>query len=324
MPLTLPPISRRRFLTTSVAGVAAIVLGPRWSTAAAAGQRDPDRIALLSDIHCPANPKSSERGVNMTQHFQQAIAQVLELEKSDRRPAAAIVSGDCAYHTGDVEDYQALLGVIAPLAEAGLPIHMAMGNHDERQHFAQTVPYQKLGANAAQRAMDSRHLLLLRSPRVDWVLLDSCDKVNASPGLLGPEQLDRLKGLLDAPERSNKPVIVVVHHEPISAPRPATGPASTQPVKKPSLVDARGLLDLLLPRKQVKAVVYGHTHVWSVQQLDGLHMVNLPAVAYVFDAAQPSAWVDCRLADEGMRLELHCLKANHPKQGEAADLRWRS
>ena len=325
MPISINPISRRRFLAGSVAGAAAIALGDSCSFGALGEQRDSDRIVLLSDIHIAMDPAKAERGVNMTQHLKQAVAEVLELEKSERRPAAAIVNGDCAYHTGETGDYEAMLGLLAPLSAAGLPMHLAMGNHDQRERFWAAVPYEKLGAGVAKRGLESRQVLVVRSPRVDWVILDTLDKTNSTPGLLGREQIQWLKEVLDAPERASKPVIVMIHHDPIVTPttRPTTGPASTRPAAVTGLVDTPALLEVVMPRKQVKALVFGHTHVWSIKELNGLHLVNLPTVAYVFNPAQPSGWVDCRVSDQGMRLELHCLDAKHPKHGDVADLRWR-
>ncbi len=326
MPISLAPISRRSFLAGAVAGAAAIVLRDQWCVGAPGNGRDPDRVVLLSDTHIAMDADRVERGVNMSRHLRQAVAEILELDKTDRRPAAAIVNGDCALHTGETGDYEALLGLLAPLSAAGLPIHLAMGNHDQRDRFWSAVPYEKLGVGAGKRGMESRQVLVVPSPRVDWVILDSLDKTNNTPGLLGEEQVRWLKAVLDAPERAGKPVIVMIHHDPIVAPatRPTTGPASAQPAKITGLVDTPALLEVVMRRKQVKALMFGHTHRWSISRLDGLHLVNLPTVAYVFNPVQPSGWVDCRLTDQGMRLELRSINRAHPRHGEVVDLNWRT
>jgi hypothetical protein len=62
-----------------------------------------------------------------------------------------------------------------------------------------------------------------------------------------------------------------------------------------------------------------------LKQRDGLHLVNLPAVAYVFmKGKQPSAWVDCILASDGMALELRSLDPAHPAHGKKTELKWRT
>ena len=80
---------------------------------------------------------------------------------------------------------------------------------------------------------------------------------------------------------------------------------------------------MLLPRRQVKALLFGHTHVWSVKQREGLHMINLPAVAYVFNPLQPCGWVDAHLGENGMNIALRCLDPMHRWNGQTHELQWR-
>jgi hypothetical protein len=61
-----------------------------------------------------------------------------------------------------------------------------------------------------------------------------------------------------------------------------------------------------------------------VKEQDGLHLVNLPAVAYAFQDGYPIGWVDWRLSDSGAKLELRCVDPAHPQQGEKHELAWRS
>src|SRR4051812_18151327 len=136
----LPPIARRRFLVGSLAAGAGLLLRRPLLAAEETVQSapvDPHRVALLSDTHIAADPKLSARGVNMFDHMKQVCGEVLKL---DKRPAAVLVNGDCAYNTGEAEDYATFLGLLKPLREAGLPIHLALGNHDHREHFWQAIP----------------------------------------------------------------------------------------------------------------------------------------------------------------------------------------
>ncbi|HZK82403.1 MAG TPA: hypothetical protein VFC46_15080 [Humisphaera sp.] len=93
MPITLAPLSRRRFLAGSIAAAAAMLTGRRLFGAGGV-DADPHRFALLSDIHVSADKTLKAHGVTMAEHLQQALAEVLQLEKP---PACAIVNGDCAY-----------------------------------------------------------------------------------------------------------------------------------------------------------------------------------------------------------------------------------
>jgi hypothetical protein len=57
-----------------------------------------------------------------------------------------------------------------------------------------------------------------------------------------------------------------------------------------------------------KAYIYGHTHTWKVEHDDsGLHLVNLPPVAYAFKDGDPSGWVHAMLEPDGMSLALRCI-----------------
>lgn len=302
MPVSLPPLSRRGFIARSVAASLGLAFGP-YLLSAQEPEADPHRFALLSDTHIAANPAARERGVVMYDHLQQVCD---ELIKSSPSPLTVLINGDCALRTGQKKDYATFLKLIRPLREHGMSVHLTMGNHDERQNLWAALP----GAEEHAGGLPERQSVLLRTPRADWIMLDSLDRTNRSPGLLGEAQLAWLKAALD--ERRDRPVIVLVHHQPDRRKLPS------------GLIDTGPLMDLLVPRKQVKALLYGHTHEWDVTQRDGLHCVNLPAVAYVFTPGQPSGWVDCRLDDDRMALELRCLDTTHSKHGDRHELIWRS
>ena len=340
MPVSLLPVSRRGFLAGSMAGAAALLLGRGGLWAAETNLPDPHRVALLSDIHIATDLKKVERNVNMAEHLQSAVGEVAKLLRNAGGPATAFINGDCAHHTGELGDYSNVVNLLGPLTDAGLPIHLSMGNHDRRDHLWKTLPWEKWGGGGRVKAIDSRHVLIVSTPRAEWIVLDSLDKTNQTPGVLGEEQLAWLKGALDAPGMAQKNVLVMVHHHPqgfqpsemVSAPAsmPASGtmpgttqPAATQPRKISGMVDTEALLDLLLPRKQVKALLFGHTHIWKIKERDGMHLINLPAVAYPFKAVEATGWVDCRLGEDGMKLELRCIDPKHPKHGEVAELKWR-
>jgi 3',5'-cyclic AMP phosphodiesterase CpdA len=318
MPITLPPISRRKFVASSVAAGAALVAGTRWLRAADEIPAAPEEcFALLSDLHIDRDPAAVERKVNMAEHLRQSVGQVLALPPG-RRASAVLVCGDCAHHTGEPADYAGLLTLLRPVQDAGLPTHLALGNHDHRERFREAMPLQQLGPGAS-RLLESRHLLHIPGRHADWVLLDSLDKVNATPGTLGEEQRRRLIQLLDAPQQAAKPTLVMVHHNPTF---PAAG--ATQPAKTSGLTDTAELMDILLPRKHVKALFFGHTHVPTISRREGMHLVNLPATAYVFNSELPSAWTHCRLQAQGARLELRCLNDAHPRHAETTELQWRA
>ena len=82
-----------------------------------------------------------------------------------------------------------------------------------------------------------------------------------------------------------------------------------------------GLADL---EKRLGTLTVGvFLHVWRTTEQDGLHFVNLPAVAYAFNAAEVTGWVDCRLQDHGMTLEVRAHDPQHAAHGKVTEFAWR-
>jgi 3',5'-cyclic AMP phosphodiesterase CpdA len=250
-----------------------------------------------------ADPSLKARGINMADHFTNVSRELIALPK---RPAGVFITGDCAYNSGQAGDYRQVRDSLEPIRGAQMPVHLALGNHDNRERFWEVLPKEK----AAQRPLAERQVALLRTPRANWFILDSLEKTLSTPGLLGQAQLDWLAGALDA--NADKPALVLVHHN----------PGITDNI---GLKDSAAFLELIRPRKQVKAYVFGHTHNWDVWRDDsGIHLINLPPVAYVFDAAKPSGWVHALLEPNGMTLELRCVGPAHKSQGQIVKLAWRA
>ena len=301
MPIHLPAISRRQFLIRSLAGGAALALSP--SLLADAKRTDPNSWALLSDIHLAADRTQVARGINMTDHFTSVSRELLALPKC---PAGVFITGDCAYNSGQLPDYVLVTDLLQPIRAAQMPVHLALGNHDNRERFWEALQAEK----AAPRPLADRQVALLRTPHANWFVLDSLEKTLSSPGLLGREQLDWLAGALDA--NPNKPALVLIHHNPgISG--------------NIGLKDTAALYEVIRPRKQVKAYIFGHTHAWKVRQDEsGIHLINLPPVAYVFTPGEPAGWVHATLESKGMSLELRCVDQTHKSHGQVAKLQWRA
>lgn len=302
MPVYLAPFSRRQFLKRSLALGAGIALAPgAW---ASEKSTDAHSWALLSDIHLAADRNRVERGVNMAEHFTTVSRHLLALPKN---PASVLVCGDCAFNSGQSADYSVVADLLQPIRAGRMPVHLMLGNHDNRERFWEGFPAEK----AAARPLADRQVALVRTPYANWFLMDSLERTQSTPGLLGKEQLDWLKESLDANPR--KPALVFVHHNP--------GIDGGNMGLKDTLL----LLDIIRPRKQVKAYIFGHTHHWGVSQdYSGLHLINLPAVAYVFAAGEPSGWVHATLRPQGMQLKLHCVDPTHKDNGQVVKLDWRA
>jgi Icc protein len=303
MPLHLPPLSRRRFLaSTTLATAATLFNRPLWG---AEKPVDEDCWALFSDIHIAADRTTVARSINMASHFEAASRDVLALPS---HPARLLISGDCAFNSGEAGDYATVTELLRPLRETGIPIDLTVGNHDNRGHFWNALA----DAKAAKRPVADRNVAIIKTPLVNWFVLDSLEKTLQTPGIFGEPQLEWLARELDA--RMHKPVIVVAHHN-----LPLMGGANM------AAKDGDKLMEIIRPRKQVKAYFFGHTHVWQhMQDESGIHLVNLPPVAYVFKEGEPSGWVQAMLRKDGTRLQLHCLDRTHKDHGQVLDLKWRA
>src|SRR2546423_8124615 len=194
MPINLAPISRRRFLRRSIAASAALAISP--SLFGATKRTDENSWALLSDIHLAADPAQLGRGINMADHF---VAVSRELTALPKRPAGVFINGDCAFNSGERADYARIADSLKPLREAQMPIHLTLGNHDNRERFWEAFEQQK----AAERPLADKQAALIRTSRVNWIVLDSIEQTLSTPGLLGQEQLAWLAKTLDA--NPNKP-----------------------------------------------------------------------------------------------------------------------
>ncbi len=303
MPFTLPQLSRREFLKRTALAGAAVTFAPSSYAGLFGKSRDKHTFVFFSDTHIAADPAQTYLNVNMTDHLATCLR---ELAAWPVKPAAVIVNGDLAYLTGKPEDYVAFgKGIAAVRAIA--PIHLTLGNHDERKNFWSAFPHdaKKL------KSVPQKQVGVFSSDRANWFLLDSLLDSGKTPGEVGAAQLEWLARELDA--RRQKPAVVMVHHNP-QFPKVTTG-----------LKDSSALLELLASRRQAKALIFGHTHDWKISQHEcGLHLINLPPTCYPFKEGRPSGWVRATLASNAMEIELRCLDAKHPEHAQVQTLKWRA
>ena len=315
MPFTLEACDRRTFarglLATglSATGLGAAGFGTTEAELAAADPPakpvDPDRWTLLSDIHVPADPSTERDGFRPAEHLGRIVERILA---APTRPAHVFVNGDCAFRTGEPGDYAALVRQFAPIRDAGTPIHLTLGNHDRRDAF-RALPAAFRGDASP---LESHQVAVIETPRVDFILLDSLDRINELPGRLGKEQLAWLdEALARSPD---KPAVIAMHHPPEFVPLP----------ERIGLVDTWPLLAVIGRRRRVKALFFGHLHNWTRTEIGGVHYIGLPATAYSFAANRPLGWVEAVLRDDGMKLELRCLDTRQAEHGELVDFPWRS
>jgi 3',5'-cyclic-AMP phosphodiesterase len=300
MPVTLLP-SRRAFLASASAGV--LVFRPALARGAEA---DPHRVALLSDSHIGEKAEATDRDCNMADRLKTVAAEVAKLAP---KPACAVVNGDLAHKTGTATEYTLFASLIEPVREAGIPLHLGLGNHDNFTRFAEGL--EKL--RPKEKPVEGKQVTVVELERANLFVLDSYDPKNTVGGILGESQLKWLAKALD--DRKTKPAVVCAHH-PLQFDAPKSGKAN-------GIGDTTDFWPVLKDRPQVKAFVFGHTHTWKLAVRDGIHLINLPAIGYPFAKAEVTGWVDASFTEKGVKLEVRALDPKHAKHGDKAELTWR-
>jgi 3',5'-cyclic AMP phosphodiesterase CpdA len=234
----------------------------------------------------------------MADNLQRVVAEVVSAG-----PDHVLVNGDLALATGERADYATLQELLLPLTSRGIPLYVTPGNHDDRANLVAAF------SPASDPAVPDKVVSSALIGGVHWIFLDSLEQFSPICGSLGAVQRDWLARKLDS---TAAPAIVCVHHNPE---RSLVG-----------LQDTDKLLGIILPRRRVKAVIFGHTHEFRLWQDDGLHFVNLPACGYclLLKPNVPLGWVWARVGQSGMRLEFCGVTLRDRGHGTTHDLPWRS
>jgi 3',5'-cyclic AMP phosphodiesterase CpdA len=290
--------SRRRFF--HLAGLAALAFPLRgWAALDTSGG---DEVVILNDIHLTGVPedKISANARDDDDHLRAAVQQILALPK---KPAAVIINGDLALSVGTAADYAVVRELIAPLRDAGIPVHLTLGNHDVRDVFTQAFPEMK----SASALKEPRHNGLIDLPSTRLILLDTLDQTPGPAGKLGTEQIAWVLAKID--EVPTKQVILVGHHNP-----QVGGDTSHY---KGGLADTAEFWPEIAKRQQVKAYIHGHTHEWTQASESRIHIISTIACAYVFNPnTNAVGWTSARFNAHGFELKLHTLETAHAWSGE--------
>lgn len=290
-------ITRRRFLHVSLAAAGGLIaLTP--SRAPAQADRKQVRWAFLSDAHIPADPENNYRGFYPYRNFEKAIAQV-----AADLPEGVVITGDLARLTGQMGDYENFRKLLMPVL-GKRPAYLALGNHDDRAVFLDVFEDHVGKA----RPVKDKHVVTVDAGPVRFILLDSLLATNQTAGQLGKAQRSWLQSYLQTSD--DKPVILFFHH--------------TLGDGDGDLLDVLWLYEIVKPVKKVKAIVYGHSHEYKTTELEGIHLINVPATAYTFNDKEPAGWIEARLTAEGGEFILHAIAGNTELDGRVEGLHWRS
>jgi 3',5'-cyclic-AMP phosphodiesterase len=293
-----PTRDRRSFLKTTLLGGALLSLTQSRDARANPIPTQPHRfhLALLSDTHVPGDREHGHRGFNPWVNLQQIVPQVVESQ-----PEGVIICGDAARLDGKRSDYEELRALLAPIADR-TPVYIGLGNHDDRGPFFEVFP----DPPGTRPSAGGRHITLIEHDVVRILILDSLLYVDRVAGFLGRAQRTWLETSL--PKLNDRPLVLMVHH--------------TLGDGDGDLLDADRLFALLSPHPHVKAIFYGHSHVWNISERAALRLINLPATGYNFRDQDPVGWIDASFHPTGVDLTLRALAGNRTDDGRTTRVEW--
>ena len=192
------------------------------------------------------------------------------LRTLEPRPAFAVIGGDLV-SPGVLEphrplapeefvpSYQLLQSLLQPLT---FPVHMLLGNHDNRRAFYQVIEPQA-------EITDRPYYYSFDYQAWHFVALDSVE-LGEVGGYLDAEQLAWLRDDLNA--HRAQPTLALVHHHPL--------PVGDERLDGVRLRNGDALLHVLHQYTTVRWLLCGHVHLEQVVMRDGIMMLTTPSTCY--------------------------------------------
>ena len=223
----------------------------------------PTTFLHLSDLHL-TGPGQLVHGIDSRQNVAKVLAHIRAL---DVKPAWIVVSGDLSDDGSDAS-YQALRAIVDEFAAEGVPVLLALGNHDQREPFRRIV----LG----EPAPDADHPYHY-SREIDGVRIVVLDSVIAGEdfGAVSDAQLGWLERELSV--SAPRGTLIVVHH-------PCRVAAAAHHFPLFVLRDAAALQAVVANAPQpVLGVLAGHSHQANAAPFAGTLHATAPAVLCQLD-----------------------------------------
>lgn len=225
----------------------------------------PDHFLLhLSDTHLLGGGRRLYGSVDAADHLAELLA---ELEASDGRPEAIVVTGDLA-DRGEPDAYDRLRRMVEPVAaRIGAKVIWVMGNHDDRGAFREVLLAEQASARPIDRVYDINGLRVITLdstvPGEHW-------------GEVTDAQLDWLAEELSV--RAPHGTILAMHHPPL--------PSVLDLAVAVELRDQAGLAEVLFG-SDVRSIIAGHLHYSSTGTFAGIPVSVASATCYTQDLNVP-------------------------------------
>jgi 3',5'-cyclic AMP phosphodiesterase CpdA len=232
------------------------------------GDRPTHRLLHISDTHLLGGGRWLCDAVDCEEHLRRLVAQV---ERSEFRPDAVVVTGDVA-DLGEAEAYVLAREVLDPLlARLGCPVLWVMGNHDHRTRFREHLLDPR--PVSARAEAPNNHAVDVDGLRL--VALDSAVP-GYHHGVLAAETLAWLADLLTQP--AERGTVLALHHPPL--------PTTSEYLGFLDLRDRERLADVVRDT-DVRAILAGHWHMAASGAIAGIPVLVAGAISYALSRGGP-------------------------------------
>lgn len=218
------------------------------------------KFVVMSDLHVMPEGELSVT-LDTGRRLEQAVAAIVERYSG---VDFCILAGDLA-DLGQPSAYRYLRTILSRLP---IPVHITLGNHDDRPSFLEVFGESYLAETGkVDKVID------IKGYRI--ILLDSSEPGRVD-GVLTPEQISWLHARLG--EAIGRPVIVVLHHN-----------ANALHIESDDirLIDAGPFLDALKTHPDIRQVIAGHVHLTSTATWRGIPFTTLSGGHYSCSVDQP-------------------------------------
>ena len=223
------------------------------------------KFVVMSDLHLMPEGELSmtlDTGARLEQAIDAVVARYADAD-------FCVLAGDLA-DLGQAAAYERLKTIIARLP---IPVHITLGNHDNRPAFLEVFGQGFAAAETGKvdKVIDSKGYRI--------ILLDSSEPGRVD-GVLEAVQLDWLRARLA--EALDRPVIVVLHHN-----------ANALHIRSDdiSILEPAAFIAALKTHPDIRQVIAGHVHVTSTASWHGMNFTTLAGGHYSvsFNVDQPEA-----------------------------------
>ncbi|MFX0545591.1 phosphodiesterase [Roseovarius sp. S1116L3] len=231
------------------------------------------KILIFTDLHYTA-PGALIGHLDPDARFREGLAHALaQFPEAER----IVITGDLTHH-GHPAEYARLRSA---LADCPLPVHLTIGNHDRRAHFAEAFP-------EAPLTPEGHVCEVIDTGDTRLIVLDTVDDGHHA-GLLCDARLQWLDAALAAAE--GRRTAVFMHHPPM--------PVGFAAMDEIGLANRAEFLALLKHRASTCQIVAGHVHRTISGAAGGIATTVLKSPCHQSPILQPGMDTDTSVDEPG-------------------------